>query len=173
MTDYLDFSLAITKPRKEFVGLIRFSMPADLFEFLLDLREAVGLAKVRLTTRYGRIRRHAFFLLQAGHRVVSRLRVNLSGVDVKIERWRLSRDSPLYEIYLEWRYIQHGRVLDYWSHLEKPNRLGGSWERVLFRREPLGTAKVQEVMKDAGFKMPSAPYSIQDRMKLMAKRVAV
>ncbi len=165
--------MRVVRPRKEFVGLARFPMPVDLFEFMNELDEAVGIARIQHQQRYGGIPRFFIIWVQRGRRVISRLKIAGHGFEVHIEQWSVNRLSGLYDIGLQWRYLQHGKLLTYIEKSTDTAELSEdiSPEKVIFRTRIDGSVGVKEVMRAEGFKMPEiyVGLSTTDRMKLFAK----
>jgi hypothetical protein len=145
----VDFVLQLERPRKEFVGLSMVPLPENSYEFETCLEKAAGCQGYieylqRTNTEPGRM----MILVQRGKSKVSRLQVSFSE-RVHIHSWIVGPDSPLYAVYLEWRYLRTGSIAGYFAKRDRAPK----WDRVenvekaLFRENPIGAPSEEDVMQ--------------------------
>lgn len=161
MDDLISFVIQVKKPRREYVGLRMAAMPADYLDFISDLEEAAGLGFLKHSARYGVKPKWMRILVQRGKSRISQLPVSMVGGKLRIQSWNINHESPLYEVYLQWRFLRHGRVLAYYEKLDRPEKWRFNFERTLFRDTPIGLPTEEQVMRDESSK-PVLPVSQED-----------
>jgi hypothetical protein len=137
--------------------------------FEKELEEAATEAYTIVLTRYDRKPKLIDIRVQHGKVNISQLMVSFAGGELKIRGWRCNDTSPLYRVYLGWRYLIHGRVLDYYAKLDPELRLPEfKMEQLILRKDCVGLPEPEEVMRSAKFVPKTVHDDIKDRIRAQA-----
>jgi hypothetical protein len=181
----VDFVMRIKFPRREYVSLpCRSPLPETLGLWMSYMDTAVNLAQERIWERYGRPRNFVDLQIQHGLVRISDFRIAMptvrdastgvgwagSGYHWSIKRWVASEGSQLYLLWLEWKFLQHGLVAQYYAKLDHvPEPSPAEVFRNIYGDHIQGMPNPKDIQREIAFK----PVGYEDPTKAMLHRIDV
>lgn len=167
----ISLSIQVKHPRHEYVGLGMGLMPYDYVEFFRLLDQAATDAYKEHSDRYRSKPNEMLILVQDGKAVISRLFVHVR--EGKIDRqhltWRCDHASPLYEVYLQFRYLRLGLFRKYcekrYRVLSILRKRNFDFQRHILRKQVIGDELEGDVVAVEG----SPEFAESDESKLLKK----
>ncbi|MGA2784609.1 MAG: hypothetical protein ABSF09_07930 [Candidatus Bathyarchaeia archaeon] len=171
----IDYNMLVHYPRREYVGLRRSSLPETLDLFMQELGTAVFLGEERQWERYGYHRDYLELQVQRHAAILAKLKIDVRS-KWKIKSWNSSEGNHLYLLMLQWRFLEHGKVAEYYDRLDKPPADEQKIEKILFSERIKGLKKSADVQRAAAYKMPlyeSPVERMQKRIKAERLRTPI